>query len=76
MSENAIDSAKVTSELAAAKPKRKPAKKAKSAKKTSRAKSAAVSRPIPLEAPTTSTTWFCNVGNRSQAYQVGFYVLG
>jgi hypothetical protein len=28
------------------------------------------------EAPTTSTTWFCNVGIRSQAYQVGFYVLG
>ena len=41
MSENAIDSAKVTPEPAAAKPKRKPAKKAKSAKKTARVKKAA-----------------------------------
>jgi len=41
MSENAIESGKVTPEPAAAKPKRKPAKKAKSAKKTARVKKAA-----------------------------------
>jgi hypothetical protein len=38
MSENAIDSAKVTPEPAAAKPKRKPGKKAKPANKAGRAK--------------------------------------